>query len=58
MSESGINFAWNREYFIRARLCVCDQTRGDSCRLCDGTAADEAELRGYQPRPRERSAAA
>lgn len=58
MNGSGINPAWEREYFIRARQCPCDPTRGESCPLDDGTAADEAELRGYKPRPRERSAAA
>jgi hypothetical protein len=58
VSASGINPAWQADYFIRAGICPCDDSRGDSCRLCDGTAADESELRGYKPRPRERSAAA
>ena len=28
-----------RDYFIQAGICPCDPTRGDSCRLCDGTQA-------------------
>lgn len=32
-----------RERLIRAGFCPCDPTRGQSCRNCDGTAADERE---------------
>jgi hypothetical protein len=58
VSASGINPAWQADYFIRAGWCPCDPCAGQECRLCNGEAADESELRGYKPRPRERSAAA
>lgn len=32
-----------RDYLTRAGHCVC--TPDQSCRLCDGTAAEDAELR-------------
>jgi hypothetical protein len=57
VSASGINPAWRRDYFIRHRICPCDPTAGQECRWCSGEAADESELRGYTPRPRERSVA-
>lgn len=34
--------------------CLCDPTRGDSCRWCDGEAAEDAELR--QASRKERAA--
>lgn len=60
VTPSGINTGWKRDMFIRARICPCDPTRGESCRLCDGTASDERERAplvppscarcGHQPR--------
>jgi hypothetical protein len=40
------------------RLVQAGAITWDGCPLCSGQAADESELRGYRPRPRERSAAA
>lgn len=45
MSASGVNFRYFRDLFIRARICPCDPTAGDSCPLCDGQAAEEREQR-------------
>jgi hypothetical protein len=36
-SNSGVTWGWEREYFIRARFCPCDPTRGHSCEICDGS---------------------
>jgi hypothetical protein len=35
----------------RAWSCTCDPTRGDSCRVCDGTARDERDPNYFQERP-------
>jgi hypothetical protein len=56
VNGSGINPAWQPDEFTRAGICPC--TPEQECRLCSGQAADESELRGHKPRPRERSAAA
>ena len=32
------------EYFASRGHCVCDPTRGESCRVCDGSADEEREL--------------
>jgi hypothetical protein len=32
-----------RRALLAARRCPCDPTRGDSCRYCDGTAADGSD---------------
>jgi len=47
MSASGVNSGWRREYFIRAGICPCDQTRGDSCPRCDSGdyTSDQAAIR-------------
>ena len=36
--------AEQRHQLIRAGLCPCDPTTGQSCRLCDGTDAEEREF--------------
>lgn len=33
--------------------CTCDPTRGDSCRVCDGTARDERDPNWRVPEPLE-----
>jgi hypothetical protein len=36
-SSSGVTWGWEREYFVRARLCPCDPTQGHACEICDGS---------------------
>lgn len=42
---------------LAARRCPCDPTRGQSCRYCDGTDADDREL-ALAARDRRRKAEA
>jgi hypothetical protein len=42
VNGSGINPAWQREYFIRHRICVCSPEQ--ECRHCDGGAAYSSDL--------------
>lgn len=44
VSASGINPRWNRDYFTRARICVCDPVAGQECRHCDGQAEYSSDL--------------
>jgi hypothetical protein len=44
VSASGINPGWQRDYFIRHRICPCDPTAGQECRHCDGGAAYSSDL--------------
>lgn len=44
----------DREYWERARICVCDATRGESCAIDDGTAAEQREYR-QATRPQRRA---
>lgn len=45
-----MSYAPPREYYIRKGICPCDPTRGEDCRICDGTAAEEWECRnGFRP---------
>jgi hypothetical protein len=43
VSASGVVSGAHRDYLIRARICPCDPTRGDSCRHCDGTDDGSAQ---------------
>lgn len=45
MNGSGIHPSWEAAYFTAHGVCVCDPCSGQSCRICDGTAADEREER-------------
>lgn len=38
-SDSGINWGWERDYFVGRRFCPCDPTQGHSCEICDGSRA-------------------